>query len=225
MRCARYMPCARDGLDALIPADQSDDSWRLASRDTQRDAAAGRDSAAMVLPLDRCSDCPIDTAPVQAEHPALFPGSGGYFLLGITAAQCIRSVQMLKGGCLCGGIRYEAGGTPFHLTSCHCSICRRSIGAPFVAWFSAPRFEFRFVQGMPNRFRSTSKGTRTFCPRCGTQLTFEHDDASDEIDVTTCSLDDPEHLPPEDHTRTSSKLKWVRLADGLREYREARSEG
>ena len=70
------MPCTRDGPGALIPADQSDDAWRPASRDTQRDAAPGRNPAAIVLPLDRCSDCPIDTAPEQAEHPALFPGSG-----------------------------------------------------------------------------------------------------------------------------------------------------
>jgi hypothetical protein len=56
-------------------------------------------------------------------------------------------------------------------------------------------------------------------------LTFEHDDASDEIDVTTCGLDDPEGVPPEDHTRTGSKLGWVKLADGLPQHPEARSDG
>ena len=131
---------------------------------------------------------------------------------------------MFRGGCYCGDIRYEAGGTPFDLTNCHCSICRRTTGAAFVTWFSVPRTEFRFVRGMPTRFRSTPKAMRTFCPQCGTQLTFEHDDTADEIDVTTCSLDEPERLPPQDHTRTSSKLGWVRLADGLREYTEARGE-
>src|SRR2546425_7555073 len=111
-------------------------------------------------------------------------------------------------------IRYETAGTPFHQMNCHCSICRRTTGAPFVAWFSVPRSKFRFVQGAPTRFRSTPKGMRSFYPHCGTQLTFKHDDASDEIDVPTCSLGDPERLPPEDHTRTSSKLGWVKLADG-----------
>jgi hypothetical protein len=129
---------------------------------------------------------------------------------------------MLQGGCCCGDVRYEAGGTPFHRTNCHCSICRRASGAPFVAWFSVRRTGFRFVQGEPTRFKSTPKGVRSFCPRCGTQLTFEHVDAAGEIDVTTCSLDDPEGLPPEDHTRTSSKLRWIKLADGLPEHREAR---
>ena len=129
---------------------------------------------------------------------------------------------MHKGGCYCGRVRYEAAGVPFNETSCHCSICRRTTGAPFVAWFSVPRARFRFVSGEPARFRSTAKGTRSFCPACGTQLTFEHEDFADEIDVTTCSLDDPETLPPKDHTRTSSKLDWLQLADRLPQYAEAR---
>jgi len=87
---------------------------------------------------------------------------------------------MLRGGCFCGWIRYETGATPFDETNCHCSICRRTPGAPFVAWFSVPRSQFRFVCGEPTRFESTAKGTRSFCPRCGTQLTFEHEDFFDE---------------------------------------------
>ena len=38
-------------------------------------------------------------------------------------------------------------------------------------------------------------------------------------------LDDPNAVPPKDHTRTSSKLSWVKLADGLPEYRERRLSG
>jgi hypothetical protein len=131
---------------------------------------------------------------------------------------------MLKGGCFCGRIRYEAAGTPFHETNCHCSICRRTTGAPLVTWFSVARSQFRIVCGEPTRFRSTVKGTRSFCPQCGTQLTFEPHDFQDEIDVTTCSLDAPDELPPKDHTHVSSKLDWLRLADQLPEYKKSRPE-
>jgi hypothetical protein len=132
---------------------------------------------------------------------------------------------MLKGGCYCGAVRYEAAGKPFNETNCHCSICRRTTGAPFVAWFSVPSAAFRFITGTPTRFQSTPQGSRTFCPRCGTQLTFESRDAPGEIDVNTVSLDDPDAVPPRDHTRTSSRLSWVKLADGLPEYPEARVSG
>ncbi len=129
---------------------------------------------------------------------------------------------MLNGGCFCGALRYQTEGTPFDQTICHCSICRRTTGAPFVAWFSVPRSQFRLTQGTPARLRSSPKGTRSFCPQCGTQLTFEHADAPHEIDVTTCSLDEPERLLPDDHTHTNSKLGWIKLADGLPEYGQAR---
>lgn len=130
--------------------------------------------------------------------------------------------SVLTGGCFCGAIRYEAAGTPFHETICHCSICRRTIGAPFVAWFSVPRSGLRLMRGEPARFRSSAKATRSFCPRCGTQLTFEHDEFPDEVDVTTCSLDNPETLPPKDHTYARSRLGWVRLVDQLPEFPESR---
>jgi hypothetical protein len=64
---------------------------------------------------------------------------------------------MLKGGCFCGWIRYEAAGTPFHETSCHCSICRRTTGAPFVTWFSVPRPGFRLVRGEPDHTHAGSR--------------------------------------------------------------------
>jgi len=131
---------------------------------------------------------------------------------------------MLTGGCFCGRVRYEARGPAFNRTSCHCSICRRTSGAPFVAWFSVARSQLRFA-GEPARFRSSDKATRSFCPECGTQLAFELDAARDEIDVTTCSLDDPNRLAPTDHTRVSSRLEWVKLGDGLPQFRESREEG
>jgi len=129
---------------------------------------------------------------------------------------------MLQGGCFCGRIRYEVAGRPFHETNCHCSICRHTTGAPFVAWFSVRPSEFRFVEGDPSHFRSSGKGSRSFCPHCGTQLTFQADDHPDEVDITTCSLDHPEAVPPRDHTYTSGKVQWIQLTDGLAHYAQAR---
>src|SRR5262245_18395647 len=130
-------------------------------------------------------------------------------------------MDILTGGCFCGAVRFEADGAPFHETNCHCSICRRTTGAQCVAWFSVRREQIRIVRGSPVRFHSTAKGIRSFCSSCGTQLTFEHEGAN-EIDITTCSLDDPERVPPKDHTRTSSKLRWVKVGDDLPEHAEAR---
>lgn len=131
---------------------------------------------------------------------------------------------MLKGRCFCGAVCYEAGGVPTLETNCHCSICRHTSGAPFVAWFTVPKNQFSFVTGQPARFESSEHGTRTFCARCGTPLTFESAHNSTEIDVTTCTLENPECLPPKDHIHTGAKLSWVQLCDNLPAYTGARSE-
>ncbi|HXD39059.1 MAG TPA: GFA family protein [Ramlibacter sp.] len=127
----------------------------------------------------------------------------------------------LTGGCLCGAVRYEARGAPFHRTVCHCSICRRSTGAPMVAWFSVKLADFTITAGLPRHYRSSNQAVRSCCPACGTQLTFKYDGLQ-EIDVTVGSLDDPAAVPPEDHTYVSSQLPWVRLADGLPRHLQAR---
>lgn len=128
----------------------------------------------------------------------------------------------LRGGCFCGSIRYEADAEPYHLTNCHCSICRRTAGAPFVAWFSVPRAALRFVRGTPTAFRSSAKAVRSFCPACGSQLTFASDEEPGEIDVTICTLDDPGLLPPEDHTYFADKVAWVEPGDELPRHEGAR---
>lgn len=79
--------------------------------------------------------------------------------------------------------------------------------------------------GQPARFRSSAHATRTFCPTCGSQLSFCDDASPDEIDITICSLDDPAAVAPRDHTYTSSRLPWLKLADGLKEFPRSRSEG
>jgi hypothetical protein len=117
----------------------------------------------------------------------------------------------MDGGCFCGFVRYRASGLPFDETNCHCSICRRTSGAPFVAWFSVRRVDFAFLAGEPASFRSSDHGTRTFCPRCGTPLTFESARSPNEIDVTIGSLDEPGRVPPHDHTQTATRLPWVAL--------------
>lgn len=127
---------------------------------------------------------------------------------------------MLTGGCYCGAVRYEVDGPTYHETNCHCSICRRTSGAPYVAWFTASHEGFRWTHGEPARFASTARATRSFCGVCGTQMTFEHRDFPDEIDVTICSLDEPDAVVPRTHIHVAGRPRWVRPGDELPEFPE-----
>ena len=102
-------------------------------------------------------------------------------------------------------------------------MCRRAAGSPMVGWFTVPRGSYRVVSGMSMSYRSSEHAMRTFCGTCGTPLTFESTRFPDETDITICSLDDPEQVPPRDHTRAATKLFWVKLADGLPVYPDTRS--
>jgi hypothetical protein len=129
---------------------------------------------------------------------------------------------MLKGGCFCGNIRYETTGVPGTSTNCHCSICQRTTGAPFVTWFRVPLSTFQLLKGQPQEFQSTEKGVRSFCPICGTQLLFV-EQGKDEIDITTTSLDQPGLVPPVDHIYTDSKVPWLNLSDTLPSFAHSKT--
>ena len=128
---------------------------------------------------------------------------------------------LITGGCLCGSIRYEATGQPYNITHCHCLDCRRSSGAPFVTWASFSRNGLRFITGQPREL-SWAGRLRSFCPDCGTPLTFLIGPDADEVDVTVCSFDQPSTVTPADHTWVEDQLPWIRLADDLPNYRQTR---
>lgn len=132
---------------------------------------------------------------------------------------------MYAGGCFCGAVRYEAEAPATNSTWCHCSMCRELSGAPSMAWFSVPRVQFRYVRGRPSTYHSSPGVTREFCGACGTQLTFADERSPRELDVTTCSLDDPEALPPQDHTFAGSRLHWEAISDDLPRYLRTRGDG
>ena len=120
--------------------------------------------------------------------------------------------EAIQGGCLCGALRYRIAGPIRWTVHCHCSLCRRAAGAPMVTWSTVAAGDFGFTKGNPASYRATAAAVRQYCGDCGSQLTFQHKDLPDEIDVTTASLDDPERAEPLRHIWTASGLGW--FADG-----------
>jgi|SRR6185295_3710686 len=121
----------------------------------------------------------------------------------------------INGGCFCGAIRYRACARPVEVSYCHCSICRRTSGAPMVAWATFSRAELTFVAGAPAELRSSAKATRSFCAACGTALTFREEARPLLVDVTVCSLERPETVAPTEHIWTANQLPWLHVEDDL----------
>lgn len=76
----------------------------------------------------------------------------------------------MNGKCLCGGVSISAPRIT-DISVCHCSMCRRWGGGPFLALHAGSDIAFSGELG-PSRFRSSDWAERGFCPRCGTSLFY-----------------------------------------------------
>jgi GNAT superfamily N-acetyltransferase len=131
------------------------------------------------------------------------------------------AVRDVLGGCFCGALRYRIGAAAREVSHCHCTICRRTSGAPFVTWLTVPSAAFAFTSGTPAELHATPRAHRTFCAACGTALTFQLDAQPGIIDVTVGSLDDANAVAPDAHIWTSSQLRWLHIDDDLPRYAAA----
>jgi len=121
---------------------------------------------------------------------------------------------MIHGGCFCGKIRYaidECTNGDYLVANCHCQMCRKTSAAPFVTWLVIPAKAFHYESGTPKMLQSSEQGMRHFCPDCGTPLLFTTAKRPDNFDITTGSLDNPDHFAPTVDVHEESKLSWVHL--------------
>jgi len=129
--------------------------------------------------------------------------------------------RIIEGGCLCGAVRYRCTSEPLVRSLCHCRTCRRTAGAPSVAWVIFRSSDFAFSAGEPMHHRSSPQVQRTFCGQCGTPLTYQRNAESDTIDATTASLDYPDEFPPTREIWISHKLAWESLNPSMQAYPES----
>jgi hypothetical protein len=122
------------------------------------------------------------------------------------------------GGCLCGATRFRFTGEPLARSVCHCRSCRRASGAPSVAWTVVRADAFAFVAGSPTTFRSSPAVRRTFCPACGTPMTYQHDDSPLTIDIATATLDDPSAFAPTCEIWLAHRIRWASVDPSLPHY-------
>lgn len=114
-----------------------------------------------------------------------------------------------EGGCFCGKIRYEFEVDDIPVADCHCTMCRRTSGAPYVSWLVVPASAFSYTTGNPRELQSSDDGTRYFCDSCGTPVACVNKSHPDIVDVTLGSLDKPEAFTPTITFFEDSRLPFV----------------
>lgn len=122
-----------------------------------------------------------------------------------------------NGGCHCGAVQFVVTGDPVWKTLCYCESCRRSAGAPVVAWATFTRSCFQISKGEITHYRSSRGVIRGFCRDCGTTLTYEPNpvagtqssrDTSLDISVAVMSFRNPDNFTPEDRVLFAERVSW-----------------
>lgn len=100
--------------------------------------------------------------------------------------------RTISGRCLCGAVQFAADIAKRHVDICHCGMCRRWSGGPFmgVAHDGAVRFEGADNIGV---YASSEWGERAFCRICGTSL-YWHLKGTQLYSFSAGALDDQSDL-------------------------------
>ena len=128
--------------------------------------------------------------------------------------------KVSMGGCLCGGLRFEARGEPYRTGLCHCLDCRKNHGALFhgSAIFAEAAVT---ITGEARDYKG-----RFFCPTCGSPV-YAH--FGDEIGINLGAFDASDQFRPTYELWTVRREGWLpefplkhhyagnRLSDGRNE--------
>lgn len=128
---------------------------------------------------------------------------------------------MIRGSCLCGGVRFElerATG-PFEL--CHCNRCRKVSGSAFFPTVGAEIEDFRLIEGReliahyeaPILHRPPAYRV-SFCSRCGSPVP-DPQMKRGFFEVPAGCLDDDPECRPDKHIFTDFASPWYEITDEL----------
>src|SRR5438874_12576157 len=117
----------------------------------------------------------------------------------------------IKGGCLCGAVRYTAEADPTSATVCHCRDCQNSPAALLLRWFG-PK-ETVSIEGTLRTFTSIGGSgnsiLRHFCPECGSSIAEESGTRPENIILNVRTFDNPALAKPGREIFRDDALPWL----------------
>ena len=127
--------------------------------------------------------------------------------------------KILRGGCLCGSLRYEYSGKPGDASYCHCDDCRKATGGPYTVGVLVQASELHVVSGQVKGYTTIGDSgrqiTREFCPECGSPLFTRAEKYPNLAWIKAGSLDKPELVKPSCQTWTQRAVPWAYIDESL----------
>lgn len=99
-------------------------------------------------------------------------------------------------------------------------MCRKQHGAAFATYAQVEKKHLTITDPEEKlvRYRSSEKGTRSFCGACGSSLFWESTVEPSLVGVAVGTLDGPLGAPIFAHIFVGDKADWVTVDDDLRRY-------
>lgn len=117
----------------------------------------------------------------------------------------------LRGGCLCGGVRYRAALPVAHASHCYCTMCQKQHGAAAGSYANVASAGFVIEQGagLITEYASSGHGRRGFCRVCGSTLFWRSTESPDRIAITLGTLEPGYAGPVEREWFVENKPAWL----------------
>jgi hypothetical protein len=130
--------------------------------------------------------------------------------------------MILKGGCLCGAVRYQWQGESVWASYCHCPDCRKATGGPYTVGVVVDEADLTILAGKPKGYTKTADSgrwiTRQFCPECGSPLFTIGQSCPGMVSIKAGSLDSPELIKPTHQSWTAMAVPWAYLDKDLSSF-------
>ena len=131
----------------------------------------------------------------------------------------------LRGGCLCGGVRFEVTEQPISASYCHCTRCQRRTGGGSSAQARVVPGSVRVLSGadLVRTWEPPYGFGKAFCSSCGAALWSVAPGADEPASIRFSAFDGDPGVRPSSRTYTAYAAHWEPIPDdGLPRYPEAR---
>lgn len=140
-------------------------------------------------------------------------------------AGAISSETPLRGGCLCGAVRFEITAPFLSAGYCHCTHCQRRTGTASSVNGRVPQDAFRLIGGERGlrAYTPPAGKPKLFCALCGSALFSGEPLRDEEVAVRLGTLDGDPGIRPQYRQFVDSAVSWEAIPeDGLPRYPRSR---
>ncbi|MDC0163567.1 GFA family protein [Candidatus Pelagibacter sp.] len=123
----------------------------------------------------------------------------------------------LRASCLCGSVKIKTQGFHRNIQNCHCVQCMKTHGN-YAAYAAVKLENVKFFKKKTLKwFKSSKKGRRGFCNKCGASMFFRSIGSKD-IHISAGMFNKPVKLKTEMNIFVKKKLEYYKLDTRLPKF-------